>query len=215
MRTAEQTIEAFCSQLAAGTPTPGGGAAAAVAGAMGASLVAMAAGLTVGREKFAAVQDEMTHVLEAGQREASALLACADEDQAAFNEVMAAFSLPKGSDEEKKARSQAIQQGYQAAARAPLAAMEHCLVVMRHALTAASMANPNVVSDAYVGFLTASAGFEGSLWNVAINLGSIKDEGFKQEMLTALSRMRAEKLEIERAITALTPDPVARFLGAK
>ncbi|MFZ5816549.1 MAG: cyclodeaminase/cyclohydrolase family protein [Bacillota bacterium] len=215
MRTAEQTIEAFCSQLAAGTPAPGGGAAAAVAGAMGASLVAMVAGLTVGREKYAAVQDEMMHAQEVGNREAAALLRCADEDQEAFDQVMAAFALPKGSEEEKRARTQAVQAGYKAATKAPLATMEHCLTVMRYALGAAEKGNPNALSDAYVGFLTAAAGFEGALWNVAINLGSIKDEAFREEALAQVNRLRAEKSEIERAIHALTPDPVARFLGQK
>ncbi|MFZ5825921.1 MAG: cyclodeaminase/cyclohydrolase family protein [Bacillota bacterium] len=215
MRTAEQTIEAFCSQLAAGTPAPGGGAAAAVAGAMGASLVAMVAGLTVGREKFAAVNDEMAHAQEAGNREAAALLKCADEDQEAFDQVMAAFGLPKSNDEEKKARSQAVQAGYKAATQAPIKTMEHCLTTMRYALAVASKGNPNALSDGYVGFLTASAGFEGALWNVAINLGSIKDEGFRQEALEKVNRLRAEKAEIERAIYAMTPDPVVRFLGEK
>lgn len=213
MRTAEQTIEAFCSQLAAGTPAPGGGAAAAVAGAMGAALVSMVAGLTVGREKFAAVNDEMQHAQEVGKREAEALLRCADEDQEAFDQVMAGFALPKGSDEEKKARSQAVQTGYKAATRSPLKTMEHCLVVMRYALAVAERGNPNALSDGYVAFLTASAGFEGALWNVAINLGSIKDESFKQEALEKVERLRAEKAEVERAINALTPDPVVRFLG--
>lgn len=213
MRTAEQTIEAFCSQLAAGTPAPGGGAAAAVAGAMGASLVAMVAGLTVGREKFAAVNDEMQHAQEVGQREAAALLVCADEDQESFDQVMAAFALPKGSDEEKKARTQAVQAGYKAATRSPLKTMEHCLITMRYALAVAERGNPNALSDGYVAFLAASAGFEGALWNVAINLGSIKDDGFKQEALAQVERLRAEKAEVERAIIALTPDPVARFLG--
>lgn len=215
MRTAEQTIEAFCSQLAAGTPAPGGGAAAAVAAAMGASLVAMVAGLTVGREKFAAVNDEMAHAQEVGHREAASLLKCADEDQEAFDQVMAAFALPKSTDEEKKARTQAVQAGYKAATRAPIKTMEHCLTTMRYALAVASKGNPNALSDGYVGFLTASAGFEGALWNVAINLGSIKDEAFKQEALDEVNRLRAEKGEIERAIYVMTPDPVVRFLGQK
>jgi len=215
MRTREQTIEAFCSQLAAGTPAPGGGAAAAVVGAMGASLVAMVAGLTVGREKYAAVNDEMLHAQQVGNREADSLLACADEDQEAFNQVMAAFALPKSTDEEKKARTRAVQAGYQAATRSPLQTMEHCLTTMRYALAVAERGNPNALSDGYVGFLTASAGFEGALWNVAINLGSLKDEAFKAEVLAEVNRLRAEKVELEQAINALTPDPVVRFLGTK
>ncbi len=212
MSTAEQTIEAFCSQVAAGTPAPGGGAVAAVAGAMGASLVAMVAGLTVGREKYAGVHDEMVALQEAGRRETAEFLRCADEDQAAFEQVMAGFSLPKGTAEEKAARQQAVQAGYRAATLSPLKTMEHSVVVMRAALAAASRGNTNALSDAYVGYLTASAAFEGGLWNVAINLGSLKDEAFKQEVMAHVERLRSDRTEIAAAFHALTPDPIARFM---
>lgn len=211
MSTGEQRIVDFCSQLAAGTPTPGGGAAAAVAGAMGASLVAMVAGLTIGREKYAAVNDEMVSLQETGQREAQAMLHCADVDAEAYNQVMAAFGLPKGTDEEKAARTAAVQTGYQAATLSPLEIMKHAIVVMRGAL-AATKGNQNALSDAYVGFLTGNAAFEGGLWNVAINLTGLKDESFKAGVLADVNRLRAERDEIAEAMHALTPDPVVRFL---
>jgi len=212
MRTAEQTIHDFCTQLAAGTPAPGGGAAAAVSGAMGAALVAMVAGLTAGREKYAAVNDEMQDLQAAGQREMDALLHLADVDQEAFDQVMAAFALPKTNDAEKAERQKAVQAAYKAATLAPLETMKHGLTVMRGALAAASRGNTNALSDAYVGYLTAYAGFQGALWNVAINLGSIKDEAFKQDVLAQVSRLRTEQQEIAEAIHALTPDPILRFL---
>lgn len=215
MYTAEQKIVDFCSQLAAGTPAPGGGAAAAVAGAMGASLVAMVAGLTAGREKYAAVNDEMVSLLELGNRETTALLRCADEDQEAFEQVMAGLALPKGTPEEKAARQAAVQAGYQAATRSPLETMKHAVVVMRAALAAAGRGNTNALSDAYVGFLTANAAFEGALWNVAINLGSLKDAAFKEAILSDVNRLRAEQQEIASAMHTLTPDPVQRFLTTK
>lgn len=213
MATAKQTLEDFCSQLAAGTPAPGGGAVAAVAGAMGAALVAMVAGLTAGRPKYAAVHDEMLALQETGKRETTALLVCADEDQAAFVQVMAAFALPKETGEAKAARQTAVQAGYRAATLSPLRTMEHSVVVMRAALAAASRGNTNAVSDAYVGYLAASAAFEGGLWNVAINLGSLKDEIFKQEVMDQVERLRADRTEIAAAFHALTPDPVARFMA--
>lgn len=212
MRTAKQTLEDFCSQLAAGTPAPGGGAAAAAAGAMGAALVAMAAGLTVGREKYAAVHDEMVALQEAGRRQVESLLTCADEDQTAFEQVMAAFGLPKGTDAEKAERRKAVEAGYQAATRSPLKTMAQSVVVMRGALAAANRGNINAVSDAYVGYLAASAAFEGGLWNVAVNLGNLKDEAFKQQVLAEVHRLRAERAEIAEAFHALIPDPVARFV---
>lgn len=215
MPTKDQTLDAFCSQLAAGTPAPGGGAAAAVAGAMGAALVSMVAGLTVGREKYAAVNAEMEHLQQVGRREMEALFTCADEDQSAFNAVMAAFALPKGTEQEKAQRQQAVQAGYKTATEAPLKTMEHALVVMRVALAAASRGNQNALSDAYAGFLTVGAAFDGALWNVAINLGSLKDEAYKQAVVERVNRLRSERDEVVAAMQALTPDPVVRFLGQK
>ncbi|HLN63624.1 MAG TPA: cyclodeaminase/cyclohydrolase family protein, partial [Symbiobacteriaceae bacterium] len=182
---------------------------------MGASLVAMVAGLTVGREKYAAVNDEMVNLQAVGQREADALLHCADEDQEAFNQVMAAFALPKTNDAEKAERTKAVQSAYKVATLSPLDTMKHSLVVMRSALAAASRGNTNALSDAYVGYLTSFAAFQGGLWNVAINLGSLKDEAFKQEVLQEVHRLRTEAEEIGSAIHALTPDPVARFMDRK
>ncbi|WP_374712540.1 cyclodeaminase/cyclohydrolase family protein [Symbiobacterium terraclitae] len=212
MRTGEQSIAAFCDQLAAATPAPGGGAAAAVAGAMGASLVSMVGGLTRGREKFQAVEEEMAAAQEAGRREADALLTLADEDQAAFNQVMAAFALPKSTPEEKAERQRTVQAAYQEATRTPLETMRHCLAVMRHALAVVEKGNQNAVSDGCVGFLLADAAFEGALWNVAINLGSIKDGAFLQEVLGEVARMRREREEVQQAFRGLAPDPVTRFL---
>jgi formiminotetrahydrofolate cyclodeaminase len=211
MRIGDQTVAGFCEQLAAATPAPGGGAAAAAAGALGAALVAMVAGLTVGREKYAAVQEEMASLQESGRREMAALLQCADDDQAAFNQVMAALGMPKGTDAEKAARRQALEDAYKQATRAPLETMRHSLTVMQGALAAAGRGNTNAVSDAYAGFLMAQAAFEGALWNVAINLGSLKDEAFKQEIMAEIDRLRAAHKEVARAMHALTPDPVVRF----
>ncbi|MFO7273777.1 MAG: cyclodeaminase/cyclohydrolase family protein [Bacillota bacterium] len=212
MHIGEQTVRAFCDQVAAATPAPGGGAVAAVAGALGASLVAMVAGLTRGREKFRDVEAVMAAAQEAGLREAGALLELANEDQAAFNQVMAALALPKGTPEEKAARRQAVQEAYRAATRTPLETMEHCLEVMRHALAVVAQGNPSAATDACVGLLMASTGFEGALWNVAINLGSIADEAFRQETMEKVEKMRAEREEVLEAFRSLVPDPVERFL---
>lgn len=212
MRTADQTLEDFCSQLAAGTPAPGGGAAAAVAGALGAALVGMTAGLTVGRPKFAAVHDEMVDLQAAAQRMVAAFLHCADEDQAAFGQVMAGYALPKSTPEETAARKQAVQEGYKAATRAPLATMGHSVAVMRAALAGARRGNPNVLSDAYVGYLAASTAFEGALWSVAMNIPRIHDEPFREEVIGEVRRLRDERSEIAEAFRALVPDPVAAWL---
>ncbi|MDB4898127.1 MAG: formiminotetrahydrofolate cyclodeaminase, partial [Firmicutes bacterium] len=87
------------------------------------------------------------------------------------------------------------------------------LLVMRVALAAANRGNTNALSDAYVAYLTAAASFEGALWNVAINLGSLKDEGYRQRVVETVTGLRAERDEVAAAMQALTPDPVARFLA--
>lgn len=154
----------------------------------------------------------MAAAQEAGRREAEALLDLADQDQAAFSQVMAAFALPRGTPEEKAERRKAVQAAYREATRTPLETMAHCLAVMRHALAVVAKGNPNAASDAVVGLLMASAGFEGALWNVAINLGSIQDEAFRQEATAAVERMRREREEVLQAFRSLIPDPVVRFM---
>lgn len=210
MRTGEQTLDDFCSQLAAGTPAPGGGAVAAVCGALGAAAVSMTAGLTIGRAKYAAVHDEMVDLQAAGQRDMWALLACADEDRAAFSQVMEAYAIPKENKAERKA---AIQDGYKAAAMAPLHTMQHSVSVMRAALAAASRGNRNASGDAYVGYLAASAAFEAGLWNVVLNLEELEDEAFRSETLQTVRRLRDERAEIAAALQAKIPEPVARLLN--
>lgn len=212
MQIREQTIAAFCEELGAATPAPGGGAVAAVASALGASLAAMVGGLTCGREKFRAVEAEMTALKDEARREADALLALADADQAAFTQVMAAFGLPRGTPEEKAERQRAVQAAYQTATRTPLETMERCLAVMRHALAAVERGNQNALSDGCAGFLLAAAGFEAALWNVAINLGSIKDESFRQDALAAVDRLRREQEEVQEAFRRAVGDPVSRFV---
>lgn len=203
MSVAKQTLEDFCSQLAAGTPAPGGGAAAAVAGALGAALVGMVAGLTVGRPRYAAAHDEMTGLQDSAKRLTAALLTCADADQAAFERVMVAYALPKGSDE----RVRSVRAGYQAASEVPLDIMQHSIAVMRGALAAAVKGNRNAISDAYVGYLAASTAFEGALWTTAMNLEHL-DEEVRTEMLGHIRRLRTDRADLAEEFKRVVPDPL-------
>jgi formiminotetrahydrofolate cyclodeaminase len=208
-RAAGQTLGDFCSQLAAGTPAPGGGAASAAVGAMGAALAAMAAGLTIGRPQFEAVHAEMLALQRSAEREMDTLLICADRDQAGFTAVMAALELPRGSAD----RQQALEAGYKAATAAPLQTMQHSLRVMWHALAAAQRANPHALSDAYVGYLAASAAFEGGLWSAAMNLGQIADRLFYERVQEAIRTMQAERKELVRQFERLVPTVVRELVG--
>src|ERR671925_443302 len=117
-----QTVQAFLDELASAAPTPGGGGAAALSGAMGAALVSMVCNLTIGKEKFAGVEAQMQEILSQSEALRTRLTGMIEEDVAAFDTVMAAYRLPKDNDEEKAARIAAIQQASKEATLVPLAA---------------------------------------------------------------------------------------------
>ncbi len=174
----EKTMGAFLDELASGAPTPGGGGAAAAAGAMGAALVSMVCNLTIGKEKFAHVEDQMKTILAKSEELRAQLTKMIQADAEAFNQVMAAYRMPKGTDEEKTARRAAIQAGTKTATLVPLATARACAEVISLAQTAVERGNPNVVSDGGAAVLCAQAGLKGAALNVLINLGMIKDEAF-------------------------------------
>lgn len=174
----KMTITDFLQELGSNSPAPGGGSIAALAGALGGALTTMVCHLTVDNSKYAEVQDEIATILG----EAVPLVACltqaVDADTEAFNKVMAAYKLPKTTDEEKNLRSQAIQQAMQQAASLPLNVAECCLKILNMARRVLTIGNANAASDAAVAGLMAHAGLHGALYNVKINLASIKEEAF-------------------------------------
>lgn len=172
----------FLNKLSSASPTPGGGSVSALAGAQAAALVAMVCNLTIGKKKYADVEDEMQELLENAMIEEKELLHLVDLDAEAFDDVMDAFKLPKTNDEEKAVRREAIQRALIKATEVPLRTMEHSIEVMRMARIAAEKGNVNSISDAGVATLLASTAVEGASYNVRINLGSIKDEHFITEI---------------------------------
>lgn len=172
----------FIEELASDSPAPGGGSASALAGSLGAALASMVANLTVGKEKFKEHEKEIQLSLDTATRLKNKLTSLVDEDTEAFNRVMAAFKMPKAKDEEKKARSKAIQEAMQHAAKIPMEVAEACLEILVITELLVKKGNPNALSDGGVGALMAAAGVQGAVFNVRINLGSIKDEAFVKEM---------------------------------
>jgi formiminotetrahydrofolate cyclodeaminase len=172
------TVEDFVEQLASANPTPGGGSASALAGAIAAGLVEMACNLTVGREKFRDVEEELRVVLARAGELREQLMAAVDEDKDAYDQVSQAYKLPKGSDEEKGARTAAIQEALRYATEVPLKVAQAAMEVSQLALIALEKSNPNVASDARVARVIADAAREGATANVEINLGSITDGEF-------------------------------------
>ncbi len=188
----DQKVTAFLQTLGAGTAAPGGGSASALSGAMAASLAAMVAGLTINKKGYESVWEEMTGIQQQA-RELSLLLSeLVDRDAAAFNEVMAAFKLPKGSDDEKATRSKAIQEATLHAARVPLETMQATQKASTLLLAVAERGNRNSETDVAVGALLAQAGCEGAYRNVEINLSSIKDKTAAEKLQTEAERLLAE-----------------------
>jgi formiminotetrahydrofolate cyclodeaminase len=185
----DQSIESFLEALASKSPTPGGGSAVAVLGAMGAALVSMVANLTIGKKNYESVQTEMVEILQDADALRHRILGLVAADMAAFDQVMAAYGLPKETENEKAARSEAIQLGLKAATEAPLAAALLCrdVVVLCHAV--AEKGNRNVISDAGVGVLSAHAGFRSAILNVRVNTGAIRDEAFVKQSLETMEKL--------------------------
>ena len=205
----DMTLATFGEALASSAATPGGGCAAALTGALGAGLAAMVARSTAASDKFADRADEMNAVAAEGDALRAELLGLVDADAAAFDQVMAAFRLPKETPEEKAARSEAIQSGYKAAVDPPLRVCTQSVRVLELAAQVAERGNPNAASDAGVAALLAAAALEGAAMNVEINLGSIKDESFKTTAADAAQAAR----EQGQALRDKTLDAVRARIG--
>jgi methenyltetrahydrofolate cyclohydrolase len=196
--TKHNTIAKFLDELASEQPTPGGGGAAAVMGAVGAALVSMVANLTIGKKNYEAFDAELKAANAEAERVRAELTAAIDEDVVAFNAVMGAYGLPRGTDEEKAARAAAIQAALKQATDAPLRAVKACHEVIKLSAVVADKGNINVISDAGVAVLAANAGLRSAALNVYINAKSIKDREFAEIRLgevNALTELAALKTE--------------------
>lgn len=172
------TVTDFLAELGSDSPAPGGGSIAALAGALGGALTTMVCRLTSGNPKYGEVQDEVESILAQADQLVFGLTKAVDADTEAFNKVMAAYRLPKATEAEKNMRSEAIQQAMQQAASLPLKVAQCCAKILAMAQRILVIGNANAASDAAVAGLMAHAGLHGALYNVKINLSSIKDESF-------------------------------------
>lgn len=174
----EMKVAEFIEVLASNAPAPGGGSASALMGAMGMGLGAMTTELTIGKKKYASVEEEMKTARDSALKIASAMTAGIDEDTEAFNHVMAALTLPKSTDEEKACRRAAIEKATEGAALEPLHLMERCRVGALVLETLTGKINTNCLSDLGVAALSLKAALHGAWLNVLINLGSLSDADF-------------------------------------
>ena len=196
---ASQEKADFLDELANGKPTPGGGSSAAYACAMGAGLVAMVARLSIGKKKYAEVEEEMRGVLAEAEELRASLTHAVDEDAKSFSAIMQAFKLPKESAEEKSIRSKAIQDATLYASEVPLETARGAVRVMALALKVAQLGNLNAITDGASGSAMARAGLTSAGYNVRINLGSLKDKIKADELLGELKTLeeKADKIDAD------------------
>ena len=177
----EQQLQTFLDQLASKASTPGGGSAAAIMGAMGAALVSMVGNLTVGKKNYEDVNDEMQEFLTRSEALRAQLTGMIQADVAVFDKVMAAYGMSRETEDEKTARSAAIQAALKEATDVPLACAQLCADVIELCRPVAEKGNLNVISDAGVAVLAAHAALRSAALNVYINIGGIRDEAFVQD----------------------------------
>ena len=184
MRLVELTVRDFIDRMAGDTPAPGGGSAAALAGALSAALCLMVTRLTLGREKYREVWKDMGRVRDAAETQVRRLLSLVDEDTEAYNRVMAAFRLPKEGDEQKAARREAVESANKGAALVPLETLRTLSELVDLVGEALEKGNPNCVTDAGVALQLIRASATGAAYNIRINLSGISDKAFSTEMTT-------------------------------
>jgi formiminotetrahydrofolate cyclodeaminase len=191
MEIEEKSVGTLLEDLAGSSATPGGGSAAALAGAMGAALLSMVCNLSIGRDRFAQVEDELRAVLDESEALRSRLASLASADTQAYDQVMAAYRMPKGTQEEQATRQAAIQAALKQATQVPLETATACAAVVKLVAGVIAKINPNALSDAGAAVLLAEAGLRGAQLNVAINLVSIRSPDFVQEKQQELDRVLA------------------------
>ncbi len=195
----DMDVKDFLKELASNSPAPGGGSVSALAGSLAAALVSMVARLSE-KQTLPEGVEETTAVLKKAEKLMADLQKDVDQDTEAFQQVMEAYGLPKQTEQEREARSRAIQQALQGAALHPMKVARECLDVMRLCTWAVVYGNPNALSDAGVASLLAMSGIRGALYNVDINLSSIRDEKFKEKMIQEKEAVLKEALQLQEEL---------------
>lgn len=201
---ANEKLPVYLDDAASGKPAPGGGSVSACVGALGAALTSMVCNLTIGKEQFAAVEGRMREVLAASAAARARLQRLLQDDTSAYGGVLAAYRLPKDTDEQRAARHQAVQDGLVVAADVPLEICRVAVEVCRLAKVAADLGNANAVTDAGIGALLGEAAAVGAALNVRINLGSIDDADYVRRTSAELDAILAEAAALRAEVLAIT-----------
>jgi len=193
----------FADETASESPAPGGGSIAAYVGALGISLGTMVANLSAHKRGWDNRWEEFSDWAEKGQTLKDELLFLVDEDTRAFNKIMDAFGFPKGTDEEKKARLDAIEEASKYAMEIPFRVMKKSFESMEIMKAMAENGNPNSVSDAGVGALCARAAVRGAYMNVRINASGLNDKEFVDKLIEEGAQIESQTLTLENEIVAI------------
>ena len=207
-RLIDLTCKGFADETASESPAPGGGSISAYMGALGAALGTMVANLSSHKAGWDDRWEEFSNWAEQGQAVMQELLHLVDEDTAAFNRIMAVFAMPKSTDEEKAARSAALQEATLYATEVPLRTMRASLAVFPIVRAMAAEGNPNSVSDAGVGALAARSAVYGARLNVRINAAGLKDRAKAEALVTEANALAAEAERLEKEVLALVEQKI-------
>ncbi|KAB2869197.1 MAG: glutamate formimidoyltransferase [Bacteroidales bacterium] len=197
------SVEKFAQETASESPAPGGGSISAAMGAFGAALATMVANLSSHKAGWDERWEEFSNWAEKGKYYMEQLTKMVDEDTNAFNKIMNAFGLPKGTDEEKAARTKAIEEATLYAIEVPFKVMQLCYESMEVVKAMAEHGNPNSVTDAGVGALAARSGVMGAFLNVKINAAGLKDKTVTQNYIERGNEIVAKTIEMERVILSI------------
>jgi formiminotetrahydrofolate cyclodeaminase len=203
-------ITAYLDDLASNKPAPGGGSAAALAGALGAALGSMVANFTVGKEKFAAVEEQVQAALAECERLRGELTALVQADVEAYSKYAAATCLPKNTEEEKARRAVAIQQAMKIAAAVPMEVCRKCAEVLKVSQELLEMGNPNLVSDVGCAAELVFAALRAALLNVEVNHAFIKDPEYVVEQTDELEDLLFEAEQMRDFIWAETRSRIGK-----
>ena len=200
----ELTVKGLLAETAGDAPVPGGGSISALNGAIATALAEMVANLTIGKKKYADVQDEMAEIAKSAAALQKELVLDVDRDSEAYDGVAQAFKLPKETEEEKAIRSAAIQENTKKAALVPMEVARRASALLPAIEAVVARGNQNAVTDGCVAMMCARVAVVGALFNVRINLTSIKDEEFVARLREEADRLEADILAREAAVIAHT-----------
>lgn len=200
----ELTVKGLLAETAGDAPVPGGGSISALNGAIATALAEMVANLTIGKKKYADVQDEMAEIAKSAAALQKELVLDVDRDSEAYDGVSQAFKLPKETEEEKAIRSAAIQENTKKAALVPMEVARRASALLPSIEAVVARGNQNAVTDGCVAMMCARVAVVGALFNVRINLTSIKDEEFVARLREEADRLEADVLAREAAVIAHT-----------